>query len=375
MRPEPTPQDHGLRLVVFSDAFRHRNGVGAYYADLLGQLEARLASVELVCPGPTPEGKQQGLPLSLPGDPTQKLCLPGVPKALRTLRATRPHVVVLASPGPYGLLGLVLAKLMRIPVCVGYHTDYSMLVSMYWNKIFGRVGAWYLRWLDRIFFRLGHLVVANSEPMAQAARELGAGEVRLVGTPLEPRLLGPPAFHPHDPFGPVLFAGRLAPEKNIEYIIEAARNLQDTPFIIAGDGPLSALVEEAAAELANLEYRGWLGREALLSAMDECEVLVVPSSVESFGTVAMEAMARERVVVVSPHCGICDWPGLAQGLAVMAPGETLTAALQRIAAWDPAERARKAALARSEAVEFNKRTLEGWLEILSAMAQPPEDAE
>lgn len=366
MHHKPDSNAADIRVVVFSDAFRHRNGVGAYYADLLGHLEGRLGAAELICPGVTPEGKQQGLPLSLPGDPTQKLCLPGIPKAVRTLRRVRPHIVVLASPGPYGILGLALAKLWGIPVCAGYHTDYSELVSMYWNKLFGRVGAWYLRLLDRVFFRLSKVVVVNSEDMRRAAVRLGAHKTHIVGTPLEPRLLAAPKPHTHDPFGPVMFAGRLAPEKNIEHIIEAARALTDTPFIIAGDGPLCPLVEAAAEELPNLDYRGWLGREALLASFDECEVLVMPSSVESFGTVAMEAMVRRRVVVVSPHCGICQWPELAEGLVVMRAGETLTDALRRLAAMDPAQRAALAAKARQQAERFNQQTLEDWVATLSA---------
>jgi glycosyltransferase involved in cell wall biosynthesis len=124
------------------------------------------------------------------------------------------------------------------------------------------------------------------------------------------------------------------------------------------------LVEEAAAELPNLDYRGWLGREALLEAFDECEVLVMPSSVESFGTVAMEAMVRRRVVVVSPHCGICQWPELAGGLVVMDAGETLTAALLRLAAMDPDERSAVAAKAREQAERFNRETLEDWVATL-----------
>jgi glycosyltransferase involved in cell wall biosynthesis len=374
MSNEPAQSGHDVRLVVFSDAFEHRNGVGAYYRDLLDHFDGRIGAAELVCPGPTSAGKRQGLSIPLPGDSTQKLCLPGIPKAIRTMRKARPNVVVLATPGPYGILGLILARAFGVRCCVGYHTQYDKLVSMYWNRVFGRVSAAYLRLTDRLLFRLSSVVVTNSGPMAESARDLGARDVRLVGTPLEPRLLEDRTTPASGAFGPALFVGRLAREKNLEAVIEAARALPEMSFIIAGDGPLREFVESAARELPNIDYRGWLGRAALVDALDASEVLVVPSRVESFGTVAMEAMARERLVLVSQNCGIRDWPGLAEGVETMADGETLADALGRVAAWSPAERAAKAALARARAERFNKDTVDQWLVILDGLLRPEEQA-
>jgi len=358
-----------IRIAVFSDAFAHRNGVGAYYCDLLGHLGPRLGAAALICPGATPEGKQQGLSIPLPGDATQKLCLPGLLKASRAMGDIRPNVVVLATPGPYGLLGLLLAWWWGAQVCVGYHTQFDQLVSLYWSRAFGVVGAWYLRLLDRVLFRLSGVVVTNSGPMRDAAQRLGAQDVRLVGTPLEPRLLTPPVAHAHTAFGPVLFVGRLAPEKNLDAVIDAARRMPETRFIIAGDGPLAPMVRGAAAALPNLDYRGWLEREALLRTLDEAEALVVPSRVESFGTVAIEAMARRRLVLVSADCGIRDWPGLVGGLELMGTGERLADALGRVAVRSSEERAAKAGVARVRAEAFARDTVDQWLAILARLAR------
>ena len=56
-------------------------------------------------------------------------------------------------------------------------------------------------------------------------------------------------------------------------------------------------------------------------------------------------MARQRLVLVSEHCGILDWPGLAEGLFRIRDGEDVTAAIQRIARLSPVARKRKAELA------------------------------
>ncbi len=245
--------DTDLRVVVFSDAYRHRNGVGAYYDDLLGHLAPRLTAAALVCPGFTASGRRQGISIPLPGDRTQRLCLPGIPKAVRVMRRIRPHVVIVASPGPYGLLGVLLAKLFHTALCIGYHTQYDKLVDLYWNRVFGGFASRYLYALDRMLFRRACYVLTNSFATYEAAQQMGAPRVRLMGTPIETQLLNEPVERVQQSFGPVLFVGRLAHEKNIDVFLEAARHMPGVPFIIAGDGAESV----SAVLIDEFHERGW----------------------------------------------------------------------------------------------------------------------
>lgn len=50
----------------------------------------------------------------------------------------------------------------------------------------------------------------------------------------------------------ILFFGRISEEKGIEYLIEAAKQLRNIPFVIAGDGPLRGL----CLGHSNIEYVG-----------------------------------------------------------------------------------------------------------------------
>lgn len=361
------PED--LRIAFFADAFHHRNGVGAYYCDLIAYLASRVAEAELVCPGKNEAGREQGLSLPLPGDRSQKLCLPSIPKAWRLVKRMRPHVIVAASPGPYGILAAVLAWHCKVRFCFGYHTQYGALASLYWNRVFGPLAQLYLAWLDRRFFRRSDAVFTNGTHMARTAEELGARRVKLIGTPIDPLLLKPPVPLAETSFGPVLFVGRLAPEKNITKIIEAARALPDVSFIIAGDGPLARQVQEVANERPNVEYLGWVDREALLKLLDErCEVLVLPSQVEAFGTVAGEAMARERLALVSNRCGIVDWPELAEGLEVFDADASLVPKLRELAALPHQARDAKRIRARQQCDAFVKKTVRDWKETLFDVA-------
>ena len=166
-----------------------------------------------------------------------------------------------------------------------------------------------------------------------------------------------------------MFAGRLAAEKRIDAIIDAARGLPNITFSIAGDGPLRNEVEVAAASIANVNYLGWLDREELRRQVDEHHALVLPSHFESFGTIALEAMARNRVVIVSKGTGISKWPELARGFVTIDEHSDLTSTLSRLA--DAASDWRKALAGRAleAATSFNNDNIARWEQLLLRTAK------
>lgn len=355
-----------LRLAVFSDAFPYRNGVGAYYCDLLKHLAPRIESTELICPEQEVQPGRLNFSVPMPGDRSQRLCLPGIKQTVRKIRNLRPHVIISATPGPYGILGLIMARRTGTDFCYGYHTRYDQLTGLYWNRVAGAVSSFFLQSLDRFFMRRARLVFTNGKDMVRMAEASGASRVRLIGTPLDPVLLAPPVKIPGEDAGPVLFVGRLAPEKNIRQIIDAATELPKISFIIAGTGPLSEYVQKAADRLSNLEYVGWVDRKSLTSILDyRCRILVLPSKMESFGTVAAEAMARERMVIVSDKCGVVDWPELAPGLEIIKTGSGLVSKIREISALPTQERQRRRKKARECCLSFVNRTITDWEQALA----------
>nr|WP_277602462.1 glycosyltransferase [Parahaliea mediterranea] len=350
-----------MRVAVISDSPPERNGVGSYYADLVEQLGQRIERSELLCPTGNQSRLYRYLLPPLPGDSTQKIWLPNPLGLWRRLSALRPHVVVVPTPGPYGIAGLVTARRLGIPVITGFHTHYEALAGIYWATAFGRLSQWYLTRSNQLLFRLSHLVLANSPDMIQQARRFGANRVELMGTSVAGEFLHTPLVPPRPRLRRVLFIGRLAEEKNLPAVLDAAARLPDLQFTVAGDGPLRRTVGNAAQRLPNLHYIGWRPRSALVHLLDEHDLLILPSRVESFGTVALEAMARGRLALVSEACGIVDWAVLANGLFVIGKGESAWQALERIAGLPAEARARKSGIARRAALELNNWNLRRWL--------------
>ncbi len=101
--------------------------------------------------------------------------------------------------------------------------------------------------------------------------------------------------------------GRLSAEKGVRYFIEsiplASRECPGTKYVVFGDGPeeqdLRTLAKRLRIEDATLSFRGWCDP---LEAMDELDVLVIPSLEEGFPYVALEAM-RASLPIVATRVG------------------------------------------------------------------------
>jgi glycosyltransferase involved in cell wall biosynthesis len=144
--------------------------------------------------------------------------------------------------------------------------------------------------LARLVLRRAAGVIAVSEALAAAARELGAREARVIPNGVDL----PPAVEPEEEPPFVLYAGRLSPEKGILELVEAARGMN---LVVAGDGPLRAQVPGAL---------GFVPHRELGELYERCAVVACPSHREGFNVVCAEAMAYGRPVVAGAVGGLLD---------------------------------------------------------------------
>jgi glycosyltransferase involved in cell wall biosynthesis len=361
-----TPDTASIRVAVISDAAPARNGVGAYYCDLVEQLNDYVAHAELISPTLQDGVWQGGLMLPLPGDSTQKLCLPSIRGLARRVDDVKPDIVIIPTPGPFGLIGSQIAKRHGASVIIGFHTHFEKIMGLYWNRIrfIGAVTRGYFEVCNRILFKQGKLVLANSQEMVSVAQRMGASAVELMGTPIPKSFIDDPVVPLNTEIKRILFAGRLAAEKNVDAFLDAAQEFPHIEFVIAGDGPMRNQVRKRVEQLANTSLLGWVPRAQIQTILDSIDVLVLPSHVESFGTIAMEAMAREKLVLVSHGCGILEWPELGRALCVIREDETVSQAIARVGDLDHSVRKKKAQRGRIAATLLNDWTIKTWLDLL-----------
>jgi glycosyltransferase involved in cell wall biosynthesis len=164
----------------------------------------------------------------------------------------------------------------------------------------------------------------------------------------------------------VLCVARLAPEKNVELLLDAFRLLEgDAELVVVGDGPERAQLEAAAP--AGTRFTGWLEREELVRWYAAADVLVSPSRSEQWGFAISEAAAAGLPIVTTTAVGAArDLVEEGVNGFVVDPHDAaaLAAALRRLAG-DPALRAAAAARSRELAATH---TPEAWAEAVARLA-------
>lgn len=104
----------------------------------------------------------------------------------------------------------------------------------------------------------------------------------------------------------VLHVGRLAPEKNLDVLVDSWTKAhavlgQRATFVIAGEGPSA---RSLISRLRFVRLLGFVDREALARLYASADLCVLPSSSETCGLVALEAMASGLPVVAADAGGL-----------------------------------------------------------------------
>jgi glycosyltransferase involved in cell wall biosynthesis len=364
----PAQSSATLKVAIVSDAIAGRNGVGTYYQDLAEHLRGSVASLQLICPATERDSSLESFSLPIPGDNTQRLSWPRVRELNRRLDGQAPNILVLPTLGAFTFFAWRYAIRHRIPIAAVCHTDFDQLVELYWPGPISRPLRSGLIRMNRWLLSQANAVATMNSNGLQASRNGRTDLVRVMGTPLAPDFLRRPISRETSNISRAIFAGRLAPEKGIDRWLDAVQKCPDLSFTMVGDGPLRKQVQEVAKRHANLRVLGWQTRARVLQEMDAADVLVLPSDVETFGTVALEALARHRCVLVSTQCGIARWSSLSGGLFFIEQGETLAMALRRLQQMPATERAQIVHYGSQAAARFNVYTVQKWLKFLSDAA-------
>jgi phosphatidylinositol alpha-mannosyltransferase len=251
--------------------------------------------------------------------------------AVRTLlREFRPDVIHLQEPF-LPLLNTFCLRQAQGAACVGtFHTFSETSRGYLW--------AWpWCRWVGR---RL-HARIAVSAAARDFAAQFHPGAYALV--PSGVRAVAPshrrPAGGVRRPVR-ALFVGRCdEPRKGFGALLAALRRLEtETPgeFALTVAGP-GAEAWQGGAAVAGLPvwFVGRLTDAELSAAYAAADVCVVPSlGGESFGLVALEALAHGVPVVASQIRGYAEWLERAEVGLLVAPGDAaaLAGALRSVAA-------------------------------------------
>ena len=219
--------------------------------------------------------------------------------------------ILAATPGPVGLAGLAISRILKLPFHGTYHTAFPEYVGAFTEDAGLEDGCWrYMSW----FYNQMQVIYAPSESTRFELADRGIDPEKII---TYPRGVDTDRFHPDKRNGfyhrfdvqgrtKLLYVGRVSMEKGLDVLAEAFRkatairdNLQ---LIVVGDGPylkeMQRLLKNAPAI-----FTGTLGGEQLAQAYASADVFVFPSATDTFGNVVLEAQASGLPVIVTDRGG------------------------------------------------------------------------
>ncbi|BAH37725.1 MAG TPA: glycosyltransferase family 1 protein [Gemmatimonas aurantiaca] len=314
-----------MRLLVCTDTYPPLiNGVSVVTALTVEGLRRRGWECLVVMPGmdargiphPPSDREVERLPaVSWHAYPDVRAALWQRHRVRALINEFHPDVVHCATEFVVGWYGRQEARRAGVPYTTSYHTDFSRYTA-----------SWGVPWLRRpvqswirYFHRHAARVFTPSVSARNDLRALGLRELEVWGRGVDVNLFRPRAgldttCADERPFR-FLYVGRLAPEKNIELLIDAMALTQarhpDRAMVldIVGDGPSREALTERAARQSTVTIR-FLGAQdrqcALPRIYAEADAFVYASATETLGLVVLEAMAAGLPVIATPAGGIAE---------------------------------------------------------------------
>jgi phosphatidylinositol alpha 1,6-mannosyltransferase len=232
------------------------------------------------------------------------------------LRKFQPDIVHVVSPGDVSGIGVYLARRMKLPLAISWHTNLHEFGAMRLAKMLRWMTDGAVRTIARIsetqilnatvaFYRLGNVLFAPNDELVAMLRTRTGKPVFLMKRGIDTHLFSPSKRTVNDGVLRLGYVGRTTPEKNVRFLGElelALRNEGVPPFrfLIVGDGSERAWLSQ---NLSAADVPGILRGEALAEAYANMDVFTFPSRTDTFGNVVLEAFASGTPAVVTDGGG------------------------------------------------------------------------
>ena len=245
--------------------------------------------------------------------PECSLAFPNYFQQRERIRNFNPDLIHITTEYGIGSCGLLIAKELHLPIVMSYHTNFDRYLDDFHLSLLKRPYLSYMK-------RFHNQAAINLCPSYDTIRELrGRGFERLD---IWSRGVDLDRFHPKHRSETMrrrlgaenkliyLYVGRISKEKGLDTLVKSIRMLNKRHrdrcvFVFTGDGPY---LEEIQSEgIPNAVFTGALCGEELSAVYASSDVFVFPSGTETFGNVALEAMASGLPLICVDSGGVTDF--------------------------------------------------------------------
>jgi 1,2-diacylglycerol 3-alpha-glucosyltransferase len=315
-----------LKILFISDVYFPRvNGVSTSIRTFVEQLQELGHEVHLIAPDYGIATEDEAWIKRIPSrkiyfDPEDRLMKYGLAiDKLIELRREKYDLIHIHTPFVAHYLGQKLAHLLDVPCVETYHTFFEDYLHHYLPWIPKGMARGIARFVSRRQCNGVDAIVAPSKPMLDVLRQYGVkAKAEVIPTGLQAQSFaaadgnafrekhGIPLDRPM-----MLYIGRVAFEKNIDFLLRMAVELREMQpeilLVVAGEGPAEQSLHQLSKELnlqQNIKFIGYMDRNTELNGCYKAaDVFVFSSKSETQGLVIIEAMAQGTPVVAIAELG------------------------------------------------------------------------
>lgn len=306
------PVQPSLRIAVVTETWPPEvNGVAITLSRLVQGLSQRNHGIQLIRPRQdkheTPMDEDamselllRGLPI--PHYPQLKLGLPSKKMLIRAWTLRRPDLVHIATEGPLGWSALQAARRLRLPVTSDFRTNFHSYSKHYGVGWLSKPIVAYLR----KFHNHTACTMVPTRLLKNELQKLGFDRLRVIARGVDTTVFNPSrrsdalrrSWGAEPGTLVLLSAGRLAPEKNLDAVVNTVAALRaanrQVRMVFAGDGPYR---KELQARCPDAVFLGMCSHEQLSQIYPSADLFLFPSLTETFGNVTLEALASGTPVL------------------------------------------------------------------------------
>ncbi|MDH4262166.1 MAG: glycosyltransferase [Spirochaetia bacterium] len=292
------------RALWLTDTFSDKNGVAHSLRVLHEEIKRRNLPIDILVCSDTIEPDDHLIVVrpvfefTVPMYEQQPFRIPDLLQVHRIFDEGSYDRLVCSTEGSMGLISMALKNAFSVPAYFFLHTDWLTFAQINIESDIHMVNRF--RRLLRVFYRqYDYLFVLNNDQQKWlSGKDIGIESSRIFKTAhwVDAKFI-PKTFKPEEVFGTeknekiLLFVGRVSKEKGVmdlPYIYEIVKKeISQVRLVVVGSGPAEFELKEKIPDLIHIP---WIDHDKLPQIYSSADLLVLPSTFDTFGLVVLEAL-------------------------------------------------------------------------------------
>lgn len=297
--------EHPQRILWLTDTLMDKNGVSSVLQQMLKHVQEHNLPIDiLVCSNEIePQDHLRVVEslgeFKLPGFESQEFRVPDLLEIQKNFKENGYDRIICSTEFSMGGVALYLKEAFQVPTYFLMHTDWVDFAKRSTNLNRHEVDR-VRRLIRAMYDNFDGIFALNEEHkhwLSSRGMDIDPDKIHLTAHWADeryyPREIDQEKLFPGSKGRQVfLFAGRMSKEKGVMDLQDVLNKVQeihpDVYFAFAGTGPAE---EELKEKMPEAHYLGWVQKDMMPEYYSAADMLLLPSSFDTFGCVVLEAMA------------------------------------------------------------------------------------